>query len=236
MKFKKLDENTIQCEISRQEMWEMGLEVSDFIGHRSKAEEVLQEILEEAKYEFDISNMGPFVNVQIAVMPEGDVTMTISPMDEPSDNGLLSLLKHLTSARKSLSKIEEKLDKGSSKATKENPKSAELKEDLAPDLKDFFGEDSDRRLWVQLDGLDECIFLSKQLLNSAESTSSLYKWNGQYFMLINCCTDKYKAAKQILAVSEHSSAVFLPSNGGNFIEEHGKPILVSNAIAQLSQM
>ncbi len=234
MRFKKLSENQIECTITKQEMWEMGLEAKDFLGHGDRVEALLHEVLEEAFFELDVKDMGPFVNVQIALVPEGDLIMTISPMGASEGEGFPAILKHLSALR-------EKLMQGKSENLENIHAVDEAVEDKSEeqansDIRAFFSDKSDRHLWAELESLDHCIALAKEITAMDCTESSLYKCRGHYYMLVLCSKDKRKAANEILALSEHSMSLFLPVNGGDFIKEHGKVILVSNAIAQLSQI
>ena len=90
MKFRKLDDHKIHCIISQEEMNEKGMRIEDFLDHRDKTEEFLREILAEAKYELDLDDMGHYYSVQMAVMPEGDVSLVISGEEHDSPEDALS--------------------------------------------------------------------------------------------------------------------------------------------------
>ncbi len=232
MKFKKLGENKIQCFISKQEMWEMGVEAHDFIGHRDRTEELLHDVLEEAKFEFDISHMGPYLSVQMTIMPEGDLSMVISAASNPMEGTLAGFLLRLRALGEALATEDEPEEQESAKAAPQ-----ELQAEVSiTDLQSILQEEGDHSLWLQLVSLDDCIALARCLSKGSPACSHLYKYRGDYFMFVQCSSNKYKAAAQLLCISEHSLAVFLPDEGGEFIMEHGSCICCDDAVEKLAQM
>ena len=59
-------------------MYEYGMEVSELVDNRDKAEDFLRKVMQEARYELDYKTNGGALSVQIALLPEGDVAMTIA--------------------------------------------------------------------------------------------------------------------------------------------------------------
>lgn len=93
MQFRKIDEHKIHCIISQEEMSQKGIQIEDFLDHRDKTEAFLREILAEAKYELNLDeDMGRCFSVQMAVMPEGDVSLVISGEDHGSTGDFLFFL------------------------------------------------------------------------------------------------------------------------------------------------
>ena len=91
MQFRKIDEHKIHCIISQEEMSQKGIQIEDFLDHRDKTEAFLREILAEAKYELNLDeDMGRCFSVQMAVMPEGDVSLVISGEDHGSTEETLT--------------------------------------------------------------------------------------------------------------------------------------------------
>ena len=78
MKFKRINENVIRCVVSKEEMYDYGLEVSELVDNRDKAEDFLRRVMQEARYELNYKTNGGALSVQIALLPEGDIAMTIA--------------------------------------------------------------------------------------------------------------------------------------------------------------
>ena len=112
MQFRKIDEHKIHCIISQEEMSQKGIQIEDFLDHRDKTEAFLREILAEAKYELNLDeDMGRCFSVQMAVMPEGDVSLVISGEDHGStEETLTEFGKRLQDFKEIMEEAKRKLD------------------------------------------------------------------------------------------------------------------------------
>ena len=112
MQFRKISDTKIHCVISKEEMWEKGIGIDDFLDHREKTEEFLREVLAEARYELDLKDMGPFFSVQMSVMPEGDVSLVISGEQTEGVYGALEEFgKRLQDFREVMKEAQKQLEK-----------------------------------------------------------------------------------------------------------------------------
>jgi adapter protein MecA 1/2 len=242
MKFRKLSENKIHCIISREEMYEKGIEIDDFLEHQDKTEKFLREVLAEARYELGLQDMGYYYSVQMSVMPEGDISLIISSEEkretkDESDN----LEKKLESFKDIMNEARKQLE-ARREATAESTKQAPLPQ--APSVESSGGEKHrDEKIpyhecpiWARTDSLERCISISKNLRMQEELGSALYKYKDDYYLKISFSQKEHQVAATILIVSEYAQDVFTDDQGGRFLEEHGKAICRENAITMLAQL
>ena len=83
MKFKKLDDKTVCCMVSTEDLSDNNITIEDFIQNKDKVQDFLEEVVEAAKEEVGFETSGPMLSIQIMAMyPEG-VMITMS--EEPKD-------------------------------------------------------------------------------------------------------------------------------------------------------
>jgi negative regulator of genetic competence, sporulation and motility len=74
-------------------MNEKGVKIDDLMDNRSKAEEFLRGILQEAREKLDFQTSGEALNVQLSIMKDGDVLLMISDDQNAVIRTMLDQLK-----------------------------------------------------------------------------------------------------------------------------------------------
>ncbi len=92
MVFKKLDEYTVQCILSEDEIREEGLELDDFFENRSKVREFLEKLVARASEEVGYHLHGNAIAMQISPASEGQLSITFS---EKTEEGLMKMIEQV---------------------------------------------------------------------------------------------------------------------------------------------
>ena len=95
MKFTKINDSSIRCLISREEMDAQGINIEDLLDDRVKAEEFLRYVLQQARYEVDFVTTGEALNVQLTVMKDGDVSLMISDEDKAEEENAMEVAQQI---------------------------------------------------------------------------------------------------------------------------------------------
>ena len=98
MKIERIDENTIKCFISFEEMEEKNVEYSDFITRTEKAQELMHEIIKQAHDEVGYKPPRFAFEMQIMMVPEQGMVLTFSekePFDIHDKGKVDAFLEHL---------------------------------------------------------------------------------------------------------------------------------------------
>ena len=95
MKIERVDKNCITCQISREELEQRGMQVEDLMSDHDKARDLLTEVLLEAKAAVDFSAESGTLNVQMAVMQDGAVSLTIFDDERSAISAMLRQYKEL---------------------------------------------------------------------------------------------------------------------------------------------
>ena len=178
MKFTRINENAIRCVISHEEMDAQGINLEELMGDRTKAEEFLRYILQQARYELNFVTTGDALNVQLSVSQEGDVSMMISDDQNMAIHAMLMAFKEklkefqdaLDSSKMSRAQLQDVLTREIQKSTQEILSQAEDTDPL------------EMNVWAEVEDLDSCIRMANVLSYLGDIPSSLYRLGDMYYM------------------------------------------------------
>jgi len=98
MRIERIDDKTVKCFLSNEELEEYNIDYKDFIMHSEKAKEVVQEIMEQAEEEVGYKPPKFAFDLQIMVMPQQGLVLTFSekePADFKDGEQILECLKDM---------------------------------------------------------------------------------------------------------------------------------------------
>ena len=78
MEYKRIDENTIRCIITPQDMEEYGLDLDEFLSHSEKSDDFLRHIVAEARDELGYQNTHGMVSMRLEVLNDGRICLTFA--------------------------------------------------------------------------------------------------------------------------------------------------------------
>lgn len=82
MEFYRIDENTIRCIVSSEEMDEYDLTLEMFLTHEGRADEFLHHVMQVASEEVGYENKSPLVSMRLEILPDNRISMIINSHDE----------------------------------------------------------------------------------------------------------------------------------------------------------
>ena len=264
MKIKRVDENSISCRISKEELEEMGLALDDLISNKEKARDLLREVLAEAKDRVDFHADSGQLNVQMSVLPEGDVTLTIFDDQKSAIAAMLHqykelLQQHTPEELKDGGTIREFLEGAdlddddddededddivfsdvSPQVERVSSILTRLKTKETRDLLESLEDDEPVMLpvTVSFDRLDDVVRLSKQILPwNPMAKSDLYKADGRYYLSIVLTDHKISMARTIFALAEYSGSPKFRAHTSPYLQEHGRRLCSGDALAILARL
>ncbi len=212
MKFSRVNDHTIHCIISKEELEGNGLTLEDIIGRKVDAMQYLHRVvLEAARQEHLKMNTG-FTSMQVQARTDGSVILTISN-DNPEEPAAEDPMQALREA------IETVL------SSKERGKS-ETKESSKP-----------RQYCYRFYALADAAACCRRLPQLARMNTSLWHAkNGDYHMLVASEKEDLLLQKAILAMNEFGTFAETTPEAVAYMMEHETCILKENAAAQLIRM
>ena len=93
MTFKRIDESTIRCIVTEEDMEENGLELDDFFTQSDKAQDFLREVVEQASEEVGYDSGQGMVSLQIVPLPNHGLAITFSESESKEWHDVMENIK-----------------------------------------------------------------------------------------------------------------------------------------------
>jgi adapter protein MecA 1/2 len=93
MEFKRINKDTVTCIITEDDMDEQGIKLEDLFEKKKEAMEFLHDVMRKAEEEVDYKPTGSFMPMQITVLPDHSISLTLS---ENASASFGEILKNLT--------------------------------------------------------------------------------------------------------------------------------------------
>lgn len=225
LKFTRINDNSIRCLITKEEMTEQGINLDELMDDRSKAEEFLRIVLQQARYELGFETTGEALNVQLSVMKDGDVSLMISDDQNAAIRAMLSQFKERL---KEFTEAMEQTRKQSKAAVIDADKSA--KAILGTSTEDKV---IDMDIWAELELLDDCIRLAKAL-DLPDTPSTLLKYHDTYYLTMRLSQTRHDLVRSVFSIAEFSINMYTEGPATYGVAEHGKRIIKENALKELA--
>ena len=92
MRITRLDHETVNCLISSEDLSEQGIELQDFFDHKESAMEFLKNVMQQAAEEVNYHPTGAYMPMQMTILPDKSLSLTLSENSDEAFTGLLRML------------------------------------------------------------------------------------------------------------------------------------------------
>lgn len=217
MKIERVDEKTVKCFLSNEELEEYEIDYKDFVMRSEKAKEVVQEIIEQAAEEVGYTPPRFAFDLQIMMIADQGLVLTFSDRDSDVADG-----SQLIECLKEMKRILQK--------------TREATEQIAP------GEKPEEQETVSRP--EDAVFVFSSLRNVMEyaaalpgnlrAESTLYEWNGFYYLHMrkgHASYDRYSRA----CIQALEFAALYAADEVRILElkEHGSCLIAEKAVKKL---
>lgn len=93
MKFRRINDTTIRCIVSKEDMQEYGLALEDFFKNKGKVHEFLHEVVEKAEEEVGYEPRDGMLSMQIMPISPNSIAITFSESDDDRSDMLMQSIK-----------------------------------------------------------------------------------------------------------------------------------------------
>ena len=234
MKIERVDDKTVKCFISNEEMAEYQITYKDFITRTEKAKEIVEEIIEQAQVEVGYKPPQFALDLQIMMMPERGMVLTFSEKmpDEIQNNP--SLLEYLKDMKKMLTEKLGKLPKADANA---QPASVEAPEAMPAPVVPAPMEEVPRHpdfAVFRFDSLRGIYDYVKVLPKNLRVISKLYVDKGTFYLYMHKGAASYKRYSQAcIQALEFGALHSATEEFVSFLEEHAEELISEKAINRL---
>lgn len=95
MKFKMIDEYTVRCVLTEDDMIENNIKIEDFFHNREKVHNLLEVIIDKAKDEVGYQLNDNILSMQIMPLPKNSLAITISGKSDQDMNDIIDNVKNI---------------------------------------------------------------------------------------------------------------------------------------------
>ncbi len=217
MKYKKINDATVQCIVSADDMSEYGLTLSDIFERNERGEEFLRDIIERAHDEvgYQINN--------------GNIAMQITPL---KDNGLVVTFTDEGPAafREMLQNLKEVLQEFSAELAGQEERARAAVQTAAGEY------DENRRMFV-FASMYETMQYAATIPNTYSVKSHLYKEGEDYYLVLEKNRLSYKNFNRISAQAvEFGNLIAVSEERMQYLEEHGECLIRDRAVSKLRRI
>lgn len=218
MRFKRISTDTVRCIITQDELQENGLAMDDFLSNDGRTEEFLRKIIALAEQETGFKVQGGPMTIQVAVLPENTLALTLS---EKQGGNLMELLEGLRAA---MSNLSEAVNEKAREQAEQTPLPVEKRDAYLLEFSDI----------KSLQAF--CTSLASGIEEELRMDSALYqmKEDRSYCLVLRRGEMGEKEICRVMAASlEFVEAVSAEESQLAYITEHGTCILPERAITTL---
>lgn len=233
MRIERVDEKTVKCFLSNEELEEYDIDYKDFVLRSDKAREIVQEIIEQAEEEVGYKPPKFAFDLQIMMLPDQGLILTFSDRD-PEIKESDKFIECLREMKKILQRTREKIeadnpDSAGNEAANGNAngQTQEKATGDQPVNRPSFAVFVFREIGKIME-------FASMLPANLQVDSSLYEMDGLYFLYLlkgHASYERYsRACVQALEFSSLYAAE--PSQTAQ-LEEHGQCLIAEKALKKL---
>lgn len=218
MEYKKINDATVQCIVTAEDMLEYGLTLSDIFERNEKGEGFLRDIIERAHDEVGYTLSGESIAMQITPLQDKGLAVTFT---NESPMGFRDILQHLKEVLQGVSAELGRQDEEERRA--------------AGQKKQEEYEDS-RRMFV-FATLHQAMRYTVAIPKNLSVKSRLYKEGEAYYLVVEKNRLSYKMFNKISAQAvEFGNLIAVSEERMLYLEEHGECLIADRAVSKLRKI
>ena len=234
MRFERIDEKTVKCYISREELEEFDITYKDFITRSDKAIEVMTRIMMQAEEEVGYQPGGLMFELQIMMLPDQSMILVFSEKDPenliPGGKEIKDWLNMIKDALSLKAKDVEKAlslaggSKGIGEASKEQmEEEAGNEKQASPGIAVFAFEKL----------RDVCTYAGN-LPGNLRIKSELYELDGEYFLYLEKGSASYERySKACVLAMEYARLHTAKESRLEYLREHATCLIPDHAVQKM---
>ncbi len=217
MKIERIDEKTVKCFLSNEELEEYEIDYKDFVMRSEKAREVVQEIIEQAAAEVGYTPPKFAFDLQIMMVADQGLVLTFSDKD-PDLNDSNQLIECLKEMKRILQKTREATEQIPSQKQEEAQAAASRPEEAV----------------FVFSSLSNVMDYAAALPGNLRIESVLYEWEGLYYLHLQKGHAAYERYSRACIQAMEFSALYAAEESRILqLKEHGSCLIPEKAVRKL---
>lgn len=228
MKIERVDENTIKCFLSTEEMEEYDVEYTDFISRTDKAQELMRKIMRQAHDEVGFVPPKFAFEMQITMVPNQGLVLTFTekePIDMKDRSKVESFLASLEDLIQKISQHQKEMDNSGNKQAM--PAHAN-KQGSVPD------EMKVEEAVFSFDTLSTVMDFAEVMPAGLRIASALYKMDDCFYLHIKQASASYDRYSRVCVRALEFGNLYRADVGcDEILKEHGECLIKEKALKKL---
>lgn len=232
MKFRRIDEDTVRCIVSKEDMQEYGIVLEDFFKNKGKIHDFLHDIVERAEQEIGYEPKEGLLSMQIIPISQNTISITFSEQGNDDYEDIMNAFKNSVGDLLDESgNFAQVLDEDSEEYVEETDSEEEI--DFGESVgSQIIGMDNSVTIMIAMSSLDKMAEFCRVLNIERTVKSELYRLNnkGMYCLIIDKDKVSVEVMKHILLLAiEYTSNITDETKIISYVRDHGEPIIEKGA-------
>lgn len=228
MKIERVDDKTVKCFLSNEELEEYDITYKDFVIRSEKAKEIVEEIIEQAEEEVGYQPPKFAFDLQIMVLPEKGMVLTFSEREPESGDAefdankaaLIDCLKEMKDMIQEKKKAMYQEGSGDGKGIRE---AQEAVQKARPEFAVF--------AFAQL---RDVLHFASVLPGNLRIESALYEMDGSYYLYLTRGSASYKRySRTCVQALEFAGLYAADAAKVEYLQEHAECLIADHAVKKL---
>lgn len=221
MKIERIDDKTVKCYLSHEELEEYDIDYKDFLMRSEKAKEMVKAIIEQAEETVGYKPPKFAFDLQIMALPDKGLILTFSEKDPTDLKDETHLMEYLKEMKKVLQQTKEQI---SAQSVETAAKEADAQEIHRP-----------KEAIFQFDSLGRVMEYAKILPKNLRVHSELYVMNGSYYLYIAKNAASYQRySRTCIQAMEFGTVYAAAEEKITYLREHGECLIADHALKKLT--
>lgn len=219
MEYKKINDATVQCIVTAEDMLEYGLTLSDIFERNEKGEGFLRDIIERAHDEVGYTISGESIAMQITPLQDKGLAVTFT---NESPMGFRDILQHLKEVLQGVSAELSRQDEEERRVVGQKTPGEEYEDN--------------RRMFV-FATLHQVMQYTASIPKNLSVKSHLYKADEAYYLVMEKNRLSYRMFNKISASAvEFGNLIAVSEERMLYLEEHGECLIADRAVSKLRKI
>ena len=232
MRIERVDDKTVKCFLSNQELEDYDIDYKDFILRSDKAREIVQEIIEQAREEVGYQPPKFAFDLQIMMVPDQGLVLTFSDRD-PEVKESDQFIECLREMKRILQRTRDRMEKG---AAEQNEENGEQQEAGGESGKSAGKRRKDRPGFAVFvfSGIQRIMDYAAVLPANLMAESSLYEMDGLYYLYLLKGRASYERYSRACVQAMEFGSLFAADESQTVqLKEHGQCLIAEKALRKL---
>lgn len=232
MKIERIDEKTIKCYISNEELEEYDITFKDFLTRSQKARNIMEEIIAQAGEEVGYEPPQFAMDLQITMLSDGGMVITFSERGPEDLQHAAAFLEYLKEMKRVLEKkIQDAREKEKKEMSEENRKDSTNAGQKKRD------EEKSQLAIFSFDSLGQVCDFAGALFSNLRVKSALYRMEDRYYLILEKGAAAYSRFSRVcIQALEFGQLSGATQKDQIFLLEHGECLIEEKALNRLQKL